>query len=65
MASDMLRLPCFDIVRMMITDPMHTILLGMVHNEIKLIISTLTVNQLLEFYSLLKFHMTLEDFLQI
>ena len=39
---------------MMITDPMHTILLGMVHNEIKLIISTLTVNQLSEFYSRIK-----------
>ena len=40
----------------MITDPMHTILLGMVHNEIKLIIhvSTLTVNQLSEFYSRIK-----------
>ena len=30
---------------------MHTILLGMIHNEIKLIISTLAVNQLSEFYS--------------
>ena len=56
MASDIVScsVTIFDIVRMMITDPMHTILLGMVHNEIKLIISTLKVIQLSEFYSRIK-----------
>ena len=32
---DHIRLPYFDIIRMSITDPMRTILLGLVHNEAK------------------------------
>ena len=34
--TELLRLEYFDIIRMMITDPIHTFLLGMVHNEVKL-----------------------------
>eukprot|EP00731_Ephydatia_muelleri_P008580 Em0004g918a len=37
--TELLRLEYFDIIRMMITDPMHTFLLGMVHNEVKLCLS--------------------------
>ena len=31
--SELIRLPYFDIIRMSITDPIHTNLLGLVHNE--------------------------------
>ena len=49
--SELLRLPYYDLVRMSITDPMHTIWLGMVRNEIKLCISKLTKSQLTRFNS--------------
>ena len=47
--SELLGLPCFDIVRMMITDPMHTILLG-----ITMKLSWPYQFQLSEFYSRIK-----------
>ena len=34
--SELVRLPYFDMVRMLITYPMHTFYLGMVQNEVKL-----------------------------
>ena len=52
--SELLRLPYFDIVRMTITDPMHTFLLGMVQNETKLCLSSLSGTKLSEFYKRLK-----------
>ena len=44
--SELLRLPYFDIVRMTFTDPMHTFLLGMVQNETKLCLSSLSGTKL-------------------
>lgn len=41
--SELLRLPYFDSTRMAITDPMHTFLLGMVHNEVKLCLASLSI----------------------
>ena len=52
--SELLRLPYFDIVRMTITDPMHTFLLGMVQNETKLCLSSLSGTKLSEFYKHMK-----------
>ena len=49
--SELIRLSYFDIVRMSITDPMHTILLGLVHNEAKLCLSSLLNAKLSQFYS--------------
>ena len=46
--SELIRLPYFDIIRMSQTDPMHTILLGLVHNEEKLCLSSPMMSQ---FYS--------------
>ena len=40
--SELFHLPYFDSTRMAITDPMHTFLLGMVHNEVKLFVNTIT-----------------------
>ena len=47
--SELIRLPYFDIVRMSITDPMHTFLWGMAHNEIKLCLSSLPKDKKLQF----------------
>ena len=47
--SELIRLSYFDIVRMSITDPMHTFLLGMAHNEIKLCLSSLPKDKKLQF----------------
>ena len=52
--TELLRLEYFDIIRMMITDPMHTFLLGMVHNEVKLCLSSMSVNNATEFQSRIK-----------
>ena len=49
--SELIRLPYFDIIRMSITDPMHTILLGLVHNEAKLCLSSLPNAIMSQFYS--------------
>ena len=40
--SELFCLPYFDSTRMAITDPMHTFFLGMVHNEVKLCLSSLS-----------------------
>ena len=52
--TELLRLEYFDIIRMMITDPMHTFLLGMVHNEVKLCLSSMSANNATEFQSRIK-----------
>ena len=52
--SELLRLEYFDIIRMMITDPMHTFLLGMVHNEAKLCFSSMSANNATEFQNRIK-----------
>ena len=44
----------FDMVRMLKTDPMHTFLLGMVQNEVKLCLKSLLVDKLAEFNRRLK-----------
>ena len=49
--SELIRLPYFDIIRMSITDPMHNILLGLVHNEANLCLSSLPNAMLSQFYS--------------
>ena len=49
--SELIRLPYFDIIRMSITDPMHTILLGLVHYVTKLCLSSLPNAMLSQFYS--------------
>ena len=46
--SELVRLPYFDMVRMLITDPMHTFLLGMVQNEVKLCLKSLLDDKLAE-----------------
>ena len=52
--SELIRLPYFDIIRMSITDPMHTILLGLVHIEAKLCLSSLPNAMMSQFYSLIQ-----------
>lgn len=48
---ELLRLPYFDIVRMTITDPMHTFLLGLVQNETKSCLSSMQADKLSQFYN--------------
>ena len=40
--SELLRLPYFDIIRMTVTDPMHSFLLGLVRRETELALNSLT-----------------------
>ena len=47
--SELLKLPYFDIVRMSVTDPMHTFLLGMVKRETVLNLRLLSSSQREEF----------------
>lgn len=47
--SELVPLPYFDIVRMLITDPMHIFLLGMVQNEVKLCLKSLLDDKPAEF----------------
>ena len=47
--SELVRLPYFDMVRMLITDLMHTFYLGMVQNEVKLCLKSLLDDKLAEF----------------
>ena len=48
-------------VRMLITDPMHIFLLGMVQNEVKLCLNSIPDNNLLNFIKVLGCLMTLAD----
>ena len=48
--SELVRLPYFDMVKMLITDPMHTFLLGMVQNEVKLCLQNILDSKLAEVY---------------
>ena len=52
--SELVHLPYFDMVRMLITDPMHTFYLGMVQNEVKLCLKSLLDDKLAEFNRRLK-----------
>ena len=52
--TELLCLEYFDIIKRMITDPMHTFLLGMVHNEVKLCLSSTAANNATEFESRIK-----------
>jgi hypothetical protein len=47
--SELLRLPYFDIVKMSITDPMHTFLLGLVKHETEMNLKMLTSSKMQEF----------------
>ena len=59
--TELLRLEYFDIIRMMITDPMHTFLLETVHNEVKLCLSSMSANNATEFtLKEYEFHVILE-----
>ena len=49
-----MRLPYFDIVRMSITDPMHSFLLGLVRKETELNLAKLTPDQYKEFVERIK-----------
>ena len=54
MHSELVRLPYFDIVRMVTVDPMHTFLLGMVKRETELNLDVLTPAEKKEFLRRLK-----------
>ena len=45
----LVHLSYFGMVRMLITDPMHIFLLGMVQNEVKLCLNSIPDNNLLNF----------------
>ena len=47
---ELVRLPYFDMVKMLVTDPMHTILLGMVQNEVNLCLQNIPESNLAEVY---------------
>ena len=48
--SELASLPYFDMVKMLITDPMHTFLLGMVQNEVKLCLQNIPESKLAKVY---------------
>ena len=48
--SELVRLPYFDMVKMLITDPMQTFILGMVQNEVKLCLQNIPDTKLAEVY---------------